>query len=170
MSAFTSTALQYSSTSYLQSWAPYLEGTRDHNSRCVRVRSYKPTSQILHQQNVARGLTIQNTATKPAKSPGMFWVTLTWLNCHSNSKMWWNLNFIFCLEIIAEEEWKVKRELLLKKRVKLRLYVIHALLNARISTLASLAFTLKWAQRNFKIIQKLEISGEVDNISLHTKK
>ncbi|CAL5204102.1 unnamed protein product [Lathyrus oleraceus] len=87
MTAFTPTALQYSSTSYLQSWVPSIEGTRYHNSWCVRVRSYKPTSQRLHQQNIARGLTIQSAATKPAKSP-------------------------------AEEEWKVKRELLLQKRVK----------------------------------------------------
>jgi rhodanese-related sulfurtransferase len=85
--AFTSTALQYSSTSYLKSWVPSLEGKLDHNSWCVRVRSYKPTSQRLHQQNFARGITIISAATKPAKSP-------------------------------AEEEWKVKRELLLQKRVK----------------------------------------------------
>lgn len=70
MTAFTPTALQYSSTSYLQSWVPSIEGTRYHNSWCVRVRSYKPTSQRLHQQNIARGLTIQSAATKPAKSPG----------------------------------------------------------------------------------------------------
>ncbi|CAK8567641.1 unnamed protein product [Lathyrus sativus] len=87
MTAFTPTALQYSSTSYLQSRVPSLEGTRDHNSWCARLRSYKPTYQRFHQQKFARGLTIQNAATKPAKSP-------------------------------AEEEWKVKRELLLQKRVK----------------------------------------------------
>ncbi|AES72559.1 putative Rhodanese-like domain-containing protein [Medicago truncatula] len=84
--AFTSTALQYPSTSYLQSLVPSLEGTRDQNSWCVRVRSYKPTSQK-SQLNFARGITVQSAATKPAKSP-------------------------------AEEEWKVKRELLLQKRVK----------------------------------------------------
>ncbi|KAJ1383087.1 Rhodanese-like domain [Sesbania bispinosa] len=87
MAAFTSIALQYSSTSSLQSLVPSLEGTRDHNSWWVRVRSSKSTGQRLHSQKAARGLTIQSAATKPAKTP-------------------------------AEEDWKVKRELLLQKRVR----------------------------------------------------
>ena len=70
MAAFTSVALQYSSPSYLQPMVPSLEGTRDHNSWWVRVRSHKSTGQRLHPQNIERGLTIQCAATKPAKSPG----------------------------------------------------------------------------------------------------
>nr|ACU24089.1 unknown [Glycine max] len=87
MAAFTSIVVQYSSTSSLQSLVPSLEATRDHNSWWGRVRSYRSTGKNSLQQNITRGLTIQNAATKPAKSP-------------------------------AEEDWKVKREYLLEKRVR----------------------------------------------------
>jgi len=70
MAAFTSIVVQYSSTSSLQSLVPSLEATRDHNSWWGRVRSYRSTGKNSLQQNITRGLTIQNAATKPAKSPG----------------------------------------------------------------------------------------------------
>lgn len=148
MAAFTSTALQYSSTSYLQSLAPSLEGTRDHNSRCVRVRSYKPTGQRLHPQNVARGITIQSAATKPAKSPG----TCSELTLNCIVVALWRCDrilkispfFTFLLDVLAEEDWKVKREYLQQKRVSVSTSLCHAyLLNAQISTLASVVFNVK---------------------------
>ncbi|KAI9096743.1 hypothetical protein K1719_018219 [Acacia pycnantha] len=92
MAAITSVALQYSSSSPLQSQmhssplVPSLEPTHDHNL-WVRVRSQKSTSQRLHPQNNPKGLRILSAATKQAKSP-------------------------------AEEEWKKKREVLLQKRVR----------------------------------------------------
>lgn len=87
MAVFASIALHYSSTSSLQLMVPSSEGTRDHSSCWVRVRSHKSRGQRLHPQNIARGLKIQSAATKPAKSP-------------------------------AEEDWKVKREYLLAKKVR----------------------------------------------------
>ncbi|KAL1309621.1 hypothetical protein HN51_052318 [Arachis hypogaea] len=80
MAAFTSVALQ--------PLVPSFEGTRDHSSWLVSVKSHRyTTGQRLNQMNIARGLTIHCAATKPAKSP-------------------------------AEEDWKVKREVLLEKKVR----------------------------------------------------
>ncbi|KAL9312834.1 hypothetical protein ACSQ67_018286 [Phaseolus vulgaris] len=88
MPVFAPIALQYSFTSSLHSLVPSLEATRDHNSRWGKVRSYKSTGKRSLHQNIKRGLTIQSTATKPAKSP-------------------------------AEEDWKIKREVLQQKGCKI---------------------------------------------------
>ncbi|KAK8465307.1 hypothetical protein PHAVU_009G048400 [Phaseolus vulgaris] len=100
MPVFAPIALQYSFTSSLHSLVPSLEATRDHNSRWGKVRSYKSTGKRSLHQNIKRGLTIQSTATKPAKSPALF-------------------SFLyFFLELLAEEDWKIKREVLQQKRVR----------------------------------------------------
>lgn len=75
MAAITSVAIQYSSSSSLQSQmhssplVPSLEPNHDHNL-WVRVRSMKSTSQRFSSQNNPKGLTILSAATKQAKSPG----------------------------------------------------------------------------------------------------
>ncbi|XP_019417899.1 PREDICTED: rhodanese-like domain-containing protein 14, chloroplastic [Lupinus angustifolius] len=87
MAAFTSNAIHYSSTSSLQHLVPSLEGTLDHSSCWLSMRSQKSTGQRLYQQNMGRRLKIQGAATKQAKTP-------------------------------AEEDWKIKRETLLGKKVR----------------------------------------------------
>ncbi|RDY06211.1 Rhodanese-like domain-containing protein 14, chloroplastic, partial [Mucuna pruriens] len=68
---------------------PSFEGARDHNSWWVRVRSQKPTGQRLHSQSITRGLKLK--VQSAATKPA---------------------------KSPAEEDWKVKREHLLQKRVR----------------------------------------------------
>ncbi|TKY55955.1 Rhodanese domain-containing protein 14 [Spatholobus suberectus] len=68
---------------------PSFEGAHDHNSLWVRVRSQKPTGQRLHEQNITRGLKLK--VQSAATKPA---------------------------KSPAEEDWKVKREYLLQKRVR----------------------------------------------------
>ncbi|XP_057453566.1 rhodanese-like domain-containing protein 14, chloroplastic [Lotus japonicus] len=88
MAAFTSVSLQYSSTSSLQSLVPSLEGTREPNSWGVRERSCKTTT--------GQRLHSQKIARG-----------LTIQSAATKTA-----------KTPAEEDWKIKRELLLQKRVR----------------------------------------------------